>query len=145
MAVNPIPEGYHSVTPSVIVDGAEKFIQFVSATFGANERMRMPAPDGKIAHAEVNIGDSVVMVADVMPEWPAQPAFLHVYVEDCDSVFQKALAAGATVLNPLQDQFYGDRSGNVTDPFGNRWTISTHKEDVTEEDMMKRMESMAPA
>ncbi len=145
MAVKAIPDDYHAVTPFLTVDGAGKLIDFMKEAFGAQERMRMPMPDGKVAHAELTIGDSVIMVSDATPEFSAMPGSIHLYVEDCDATFKKAVAAGARSQMEPKDQFYGDRSANVTDPAGNRWSIATHIEDVGEEDMMKRMSEMAPA
>ena len=145
MAVKAIPDDYRTVTPSLVVDGAAKVIDFAVSTFGATERMRMPMPDGKIAHAEIEVGDSVIMLSDATNDFPAAQSYLHVYVEDCDAVFKKALAAGGKSLMEPTTEFYGDRAGNVLDPCGNRWTISTHVEDVSEEEMEKRMAAMAPA
>ncbi len=145
MAVKAIPDDYHAVTPFLTVDGAGKLIDFMKAAFGAEERMRMPMPDGTVAHAELTIGDSVIMVSDATPEFPAMPGSIHLYVENCDATYKKAVAAGANSQMEPKDQFYGDRSANVTDPAGNRWSIATHIEDVGEEDMMKRMSEMAPA
>lgn len=145
-AVQPIPEGYPRVCPVLVVDGAADAITFMSEVFDATERLRMPAPGGGVAHAEVAIGDSVVMLADANPEWGLQdpgavggsPVSLHVYVEDADAVFAKAIAAGAKELKPPTDHFYGDRSGEFEDPFGHRWSVSTHIEDVPNEEMARR-------
>lgn len=145
MAVKAIPDDYHAVTPFLTVQGAGKLIDFMKSAFGAEERMCMPMPDGTVAHAELTIGDSVVMVSDATPEFPAMPGSIHLYVEDCDATYKQALAAGAKSHMEPKDQFYGDRSANITDPAGNRWSIATHIEDVGEEDMMKRMAEMAPA
>jgi len=145
MALKAQPNGYYMVTPSLVVDGAGQLIEFIKTAFGASERVRMPTPDGKVAHAEVEIGDCAVMVADGSDRFPAAGSFLHVYVSDVDNVYRRALAAGATAITPVEDQFYGDRSGNVLDPWGNRWTISTHVEDVSEAEMESRMAAMAPA
>jgi PhnB protein len=142
MPVKPIPEGYATVTPFLIVAGAGKLIDYMKQAFGARERLRMPMPDGGVAHAELEIGDSVVMVSDGSPQFPPIKALLHLYVEDADAVFQRALDAGSKVVQPLEDQFYGDRSGTVEDEWGNRWSIATHIEDVSEEEMMKRMAAM---
>jgi PhnB protein len=150
MAVKPIPDGYHSVTPYLTVRGAAKAIDFYKEAFGAVEVLRMPMPDGSIAHAEVKIGDSVVMMGEENPAWGNKspqalggtPAGLMIYVPDCDAVFNRALAAGATVMKPLADQFYGDRSGTVIDPFGHAWTVATHVEDVGPAEMQKRMDAM---
>jgi PhnB protein len=144
--VKAIPDGYHSVTPYLIVKGAAAAIEFYKKAFGATEIMRMPQPDGRIGHAELQIGDSRVMLADEYPERGAlgpdssgrAPVMLHLYVEDVDKVASRAVAAGAKEMRPVQDQFYGDRSGMFTDPFGHCWNISTHKEDLTNEEMGKR-------
>ena len=142
-------EGFHSVTPYLIVDDAEAAIEFYKAAFGAEEMLRMPMGD-KIGHAEVKIGDSHVMLADEFPDMgklgPKQrggpTSSLMIYVEDCDAAFAKALAAGGTEDRPVVDQFYGDRSGTLTDPFGHEWTLSTHIEDLDEEEINKRMADM---
>jgi PhnB protein len=149
-AVKPIPEGYPRVTPYLCVDGASAAIDFYSAVFGATERMRMPTPDGKVAHAELQFGDSVVALSDEYPELGARspkafggsPVTLSVYVEDVDAVFERALKAGAKVLRPVEDQFYGDRSGQFEDPFGHRWSVGAHIEDVSPEEMAKRAQAM---
>ena len=146
MAVKPIPEGYHSVTPYLIIGGAAKAIDFYKKAFGATELMCFPTPDGKVGHAEIKIGDSAVMLADEYPEMgykgpPAlggSPVSIMLYVEDVDSIFQRAVAAGATVKEALQDKFYGDRGGTLIDPFGHIWHIATHKEDVSLEEMERR-------
>lgn len=145
MAVKPIPDGYHTVTPYLIVRDAARAIEFYKQAFGAEELMRLPRPDGLVAHAEVKIGDSPVMLADVTPEMETfgaksgcAAASLMLYVEDVDSMFEKAVGAGATVVRPLQDQFYGDRTGTLTDPFGLTWTIATHVEDVPPEEIDRR-------
>jgi PhnB protein len=150
MAVKPIPEGYHSVTPYLIVRDAAKAIEFYAQAFGAVELLRLPMPDGSVAHAEVKIGDSPVMFGEENPAWGSKspqalggtPAGLCIYVEDCDAVFNRAVTAGATVMKPLADQFYGDRSGTVIDPFGHQWTVATHIEDVSPADMKTRMDAM---
>ena len=136
-----IPEGYHSITPSISVDGAQKLINFLKDVFGTKERMRMEGPGGKIMHAELNIGDSVIMVADTMPGCPARSNSLYVYVEDVDAAYKRALQAGGTSDREPQDMFYGDRFGAVTDPFGNFWGIATHVEDVSPEELKKRAEA----
>jgi PhnB protein len=140
MAVNPIPEGYHTVTPYLVVDGAEKVLDFVKQVFGAEERMRMDNPDGTIGHAEVTIGDSVVMTADAShsDQGRHMPGVLNVYVDDVDKTYRQAIEAGATSLREPTDQFYGDRSSGVQDAVGNQWWISTHVEDVSPEEMAKR-------
>jgi PhnB protein len=136
--VKPIPEGYHSVTPYLIVEGASDLIDFTKQALGAQERMRMPGPGGQIAHAEIQIGDSVVMLSDASPENPPTSAMIHLYVPDADSVYSRALQAGATSLREPADQFYGDRSAGVKDKFGNQWWLATHVEDVPPEEMEKR-------
>ena len=145
-----IPEGYPRVTPYLIVDGAAAAIDFYSSVLGANERMRMGGPEGKVGHAELEIGDSVVMLADEHPEMDAigprtvggTPISLHVYVEDADAVFARAIEAGAKELQPVEDKFYGDRSGLFEDPWGHRWDVATHVEDVPEDEMERRMAEM---
>ena len=141
MAVKPIPEGYHSVTPYLVCKNAAKVIEFAKSTFGATELLRMDAPGGTIGHAEMKIGDSIVMISDGGDEHPPMPAMLNVYVPDVDAAFERAVKAGATVVRPLQNQFYGDRSGGVKDVGGNQWWISTHVEDVSPEEMERRMKA----
>jgi PhnB protein len=141
MSTKHIPDGYHSITPSFSVDGAQKLIAFIKDVFGAKERMRMPGPGGKIMHAEFNIGDSAIMLADTMPEWPAKSNSLYVYVEDVDATYKRAIQAGATSVREPQNMFYGDRTCAVTDPFGNFWGIATHVEDVSPEELKKRAEA----
>jgi PhnB protein len=144
--VKPIPEGYHTATPYLIVKDAARAIEFYKKAFGATELMRMPGPGGKIGHAEIKIGDSPIMLADEVPgmgfrspeSLGGSPISILLYVEDVDVVFSEALAAGAKVQRPVADQFYGDRTGGVTDPFGHVWYIATHKEDVSPEEMKKR-------
>ena len=150
---DPIPEGFPRVTPYLIVDGAAAAIDFYRSVLGASERMRMPGPDGRIGHAELTLGDSVIMLADENPDMdirgPAKfggtPVSLHVYVEDSDAVFERAVRAGAKALRAVEDRFYGDRSGQFEDPFGHRWDVSTHVEDVPQEEMAKRAESAMAA
>ena len=151
--VNPIPEDYPRVTPYLIVDGAAAAIDFYKSVLGASERMRMGGPEGKIGHAEIEIGNSVIMLADEHPEMDAlgpksvggTPVSLHIYVEDSDSVFHSAIEAGSKELQPLEDKFYGDRSGSFEDPFGHHWHVATHVEDVPPEEMSKRAEEAAAA
>ncbi len=142
----PIPEGYHTATPYLIIKDAASAIEFYKKAFGATELMRMADPSGKVRHAEIKIGNSPIMIADEFPEIGARspqslggsPVSILLYVEDVDALFSQAIAAGAKVLRPVKDQFYGDRSGGLADPFGHVWYIATHKEDVSPEEMQKR-------
>jgi uncharacterized glyoxalase superfamily protein PhnB len=143
MAVKPIPEGYHTVTPYLIVPGVPKLIDFLKAAFGAEETHRMAGPDGTVMHAQVRIGDSVVMMAEAAGPWKPMPAGIYLYVEDTDATYRRALEAGATSLMEPADQFYGDRSAGVKDPSGNSWWIATHKEDVPPEELRRRHEAFA--
>jgi PhnB protein len=144
--VNPIPDGYPRVTPYLIVDGGNAAIDFYASVLGATERMRMSGPDGKVGHAEIEIGDSVIMLADEHPEMDAlgpttvggTPVSIHVYVEDADGAFERAIEAGAKALRAVEDKFYGDRSGSFEDPFGHHWHVATHVEDVPPDEMAKR-------
>lgn len=144
------PSGYHSVTPYLVVDDAARAIAYYEKAFGAKEVMRMNLPDGKVGHAEITIGDAHVMLSDENPAWETRgpktiggtPVSLMIYVENCDAVFDQAVAAGAKVLMPVQDQFYGDRSGSVQDPFGHKWHISTCKEIVPPDELQRRMDAM---
>jgi len=150
MAVKPIPDGYHALTPYLVIQGAAAAIDYYKKVFGATERMRMDAPGGKIGHAELAIGGSVLMLADEHPErgYRGPKAFggsavsLMLYVPSVDEVFKRAVAAGAKELRPVADQFYGDRLGTLEDPFGHVWTIATHVEDVSPEEMRRRSEAM---
>jgi PhnB protein len=144
----PIPEGYHVVTPYIAVDNAEKAIEFYRRAFGAKERLRMPGPEGTIAHAEIEIGDSVIMLSDPFPQSPLKSpkeagvttASLMIYTEDADELVQQAVDAGAQITMPVETQFWGDRYGRVQDPFGHNWQIATHVEDVPPQEMAKRAE-----
>lgn len=150
MSVKAIPDGYASVTPYLIINGAAKALEFYKRVFHANVRMCMPASDGKVGHAEIEIGGSVIMLADECPERNAKgpqayggsPVSIHVYVTNSDEVFARAMAAGATQLRPVENQFYGDRSGGFADPFGHSWYVSTHVEDVSPDELKRRMASM---
>ncbi|HEY6306990.1 MAG TPA: VOC family protein [Candidatus Angelobacter sp.] len=149
--VKPIPDGYCGITPYLIIKGAAAAIDYYKKAFGAVETMRMPQPDGRVGHAEVKIGEAVVMLADEHPEMNIvspttlgnSPVGLLLYVENADATFNKAIALGGQVERPMADQFYGDRTGTIKDPFGHKWTIATHKEDVTPEEMKRRMAAMA--
>jgi PhnB protein len=151
--VKPIPDGYPRVSPYLAVDDGAKAIDFYTKVFGASERMRMPTPEGKVAHAELQIGDSVIMLADEVPDIGhlapksigGSPVGLSIYVEDVDKVFAVALEEGAKTLSEIEDQFYGDRSGQFEDPFGHRWSVATHVEDVPPEEMAKRAQAAAEA
>jgi len=147
--VKPIPEGYHSVTPYLVIKGAVQALEFYKTAFGATELFRMEH-EGKIGHAEIKIGDSPIMLADEHPDeghvspttLGGSPVGIMIYVDDVDRIFNQAIAAGGKEVKPLQDQFYGDRSGTLTDPFGHVWTVATHKEDVTPEEMDKRLANL---
>jgi PhnB protein len=153
--VSPIPQGYHSVTPYLVIKGAAQAIEYYKKVFGATEVVRMNGPDGKVGHAELQIGDSRIMLADENPSMGqghtsaatigASPVSLYLYVPEVDRVFERAVAAGAKTLRPVQDQFYGDRSGFFQDPFGHLWGIATHVEDVSPEEMKERMKKMQAA
>ena len=144
-ATNPIPKGYHTITPSLTCRDAAKAIDFYKKAFGAQELMRMPSPDGKIGHSEIKIGDSVVFISDEFPGRTAAPSptatprsSLVLYVEDVDAVYNRAVSAGAKSTMPLQDMFWGDRFGNVVDPFGHQWGLATHIEDVAPDEIERR-------
>lgn len=150
MAVKPVPENYPPVTPYLSIKGAADAIEFYRKAFGATERMRIDAPDGKVGHAELTIRDALIMLADEYPEMDfrspeslgGSSVVIHLYVEDVDEFCNRAVAAGAKLLRAVQDQFYGDRSGQLRDPYGHVWSIATHKEDVSPEEMKKRAAAM---
>jgi len=147
MSVSAIPKGYHSITPYLIINGAAKAIEYYRQVFNAELIMQMPLPDGGVAHAEVKIGDSHIMLSDMCPEvhfkspdeLGGTPVSIMLYVEDVDTVFKKAIELGATLIRPVHDQFYGDRTGTLQDPFGHIWIIGTHKEDVSDEELNNRI------
>lgn len=149
MAVQKIPPGYHTATPYLIVNGAAAALDFYKKAFGANELMRVPGAGGKLMHAEIRIGDSPIMLADECPEMKARspqslggtPVGIMLYVENADTLFAQALAAGGKEVRPVTNQFYGDRAGTLLDPFGHQWTISTHVEDVPPQEIQKRMDA----
>jgi PhnB protein len=141
MAVKPIPDGYHSVTPYLMVQGVAALIDFLKQAFGGDEIFRMPRPDGAIMHAEVKIGDSMIMMGEAMGEHQPMPGSIYLYVNDADAVYQRALQAGATTMMEPGDQFWGDRQAGIKDPVGNFWWIATHKEDVSPEELAKRAEA----
>lgn len=138
MAVKPIPEGYHTITPYLIVEGASELIEFLKQVFDAQQTEFIPAPSGKVAHAEVKIGDSVLMLSDAQNEWKPTTTMLYLYVDNADATYKRALEAGATSVKEPADQFYGDRSAGVRDKWGNYWGIATHIEDVSREEIQKR-------
>ena len=149
MSVKPIPDGYATATPYLIIKDTAGAIAFYEAAFGAAELFRMPGPDGAIVHAEIQIGNSRIMLGEECPDWGAigpktlggSPVGICLYVEDVDALAERAVAAGATLSKPVADQFYGDRSGKLEDPYGHVWTVATHKEDVTPEEMQRRMDA----
>jgi PhnB protein len=149
--VKPIPDGYPQITPYLAVAGGGDAIDFYTKVFGARERMRMPGPDGKIGHAELEIGNSLIMLADEFPDMGHRgpktvggtPVTINIYVEDVDDVFERAVEAGAKELRPVENQFYGDRSGQFEDPFGHKWSVATHVEDVPADEMEKRAAAMS--
>ena len=141
-SVKPIPEGAHTVTPYLVVEGIPKLLDFLKQAFGAQERFRMARPDGGVMHADVKIGDSTIMMGEAMGEWKPKPCSLYLYVEDVDAVYQRAIDAGGTKVREPSNQFYGDRTGGVIDPSGNYWGIATHVEDVPPEEMKKRFAAM---
>jgi len=144
--VKPIPDGYSTISPYLIIRGATRALEFYKEAFGAQERLRLDMPGGKLGHAELEFGGSVVMLADECPEMKAQspeafggsPIMMHLYVEDVDAVVEKAVSLGAKVTRPVQNQFYGDRSGMILDPFGHAWNIATHVEDVPPDEISRR-------
>ncbi|HKQ20692.1 MAG TPA: VOC family protein [Nitrososphaeraceae archaeon] len=147
--IEKIPKDYHSITPALIVKNGDEAIEFYKNGFGVEERSRMKGPDGRVAHAELKLGDSVFMLSDEYPEMKClspktiggSPVSMYVYVDDVDSIFNKAISAGAKVLDPVKDQFWGDRHGRLEDPFGHLWSIATHKKDLSEEEMKKAAEA----
>jgi uncharacterized glyoxalase superfamily protein PhnB len=147
----PIPEGFHTITAHLVLENAAEAVEFYKRAFGAEEVSRMPAPDGRLMHAEIKLGNSIVMIADDFPEWgprrspqalKGSPVTLHMYVPDADAVFNRAVAAGATASMPPADTFWGDRYSTVTDPFGHVWAIATHQYDYSPEEMNRRFEEM---
>ena len=149
--VKAIPDGYHSVTPYLIIDGASRALDYYKRVFGATERMRMPGPEGKIGHAEISIGDSMIMLADEHPEMGARAprtvggsaVSIMLYVNDVDATVKTAVAEGAKLLQPVEDTFYGDRMGTIEDPFGHPWHVGTHREDVPLDELKRRAAAMA--
>jgi PhnB protein len=152
MPVKPIPDGYHSVTPYLIVKGAARALEFYARAFGARLLYKIDQPDGRIGHAEIEVGDSRIMLADEFPEHGVRspqtvggsPVLIHLYVEDVDETVARAVAAGAEITRPVADQFYGDRQGALTDPFGHHWSVSTHREDVSPDELARRAAAAQP-
>ncbi len=150
---NPIPQGMHTVTPQLVCAGASDAIEFYKKAFDATENARLSGPNGKIMHAMIRIGDSPLMIVDEFPEWHSlgpralkgTPVTIHLYVDDVDAFFERAVAAGAKVAMPLDDMFWGDRYGLLEDPWGHRWSVATHRRDVSPEEMKQAMQKMAPA
>jgi PhnB protein len=150
MSVQPIPPGHHTAAPYLAVKDGVKALEFYKKAFGATESYQLILPDGRLGHGEIRLGDSVIMLADEFPEYGGKspqtlggsPVSIHLYVEDVDAFFKRALAAGAKERKPVMDQFYGDRSGQLEDPFGHLWWVATHKEDVPPDEMQKRVQSM---
>jgi PhnB protein len=150
MSVQPIPSGHHTVTPYLTIKNAVQALEFYKQGFGATETYRLMMPDGRLGHAEIRLGDSLIMLSDEFPEFGGKapetlggsPVSIYLYVEDVDAFFKRALAAGAKERKPVMDQFYGNRSGQLQDPFGHLWWVATHKEDVPPEEIQKRAESM---
>jgi PhnB protein len=148
--VKPIPAGHHTVTPYLAIRNAAKALEFYKTAFGATETYKLLMPDGRLGHAEVRLGDSVIMLSDEFPEFGGKapdtlggsPVSIHLYVEDVDAFVARALAAGARERKPVMDQFYGDRSGQLEDPFGHLWWVATHKEDVPPAELQKRVQAM---
>ena len=149
--VSPVPAGYHSVTPYLSIRGAAQAIEFYKKAFGAAEVMRMPGPDGKLGHAEIRIGDSRIMLSDEYPEMAfmgpqtrgGSTVHIHLYVRDADATTERAVAAGAKLIRPIEDKFYGDRTGSIEDPFGHVWHLATHKEDLSMAELRRRAEKAA--
>lgn len=143
MAVKPIPDGYHAITPYLVGKGIPRLIDFLKEAFGAREMRRSERPDGTVMHAELKIADSVLMVADATEQFPARPSTLHFYVADADAVYKRAIQAGAQSFMEPADQFYGDRMAGIIDPSDNQWFFATHMEDVSDEEITKRMQARA--
>lgn len=143
MSVSPVPDGCHTITPNIVVQGVERAVEFLTTVFDARERLRLTLPDGRITHCEVTIGSSRLHLGEPMEGWPAHSLLAQIFVEDSDAVFERAVAAGATVLSPMEDMFFGTREGRVVDPFGNTWTISTQKKIVSAEEMQRTIDALA--
>jgi PhnB protein len=142
MSISPIPEGFHTITPNIIIAGVEKAIEFYKLAFGAEEKFRLAMPDGTIVHCELAIGDSRLNIGEAMDGWPVHPLLAQIYVQDADVVFERAVNAGARVIMPMTDMFFGSREGRVVDSFGGTWTISTRTEVVSPEEMQRRLKAL---
>ena len=142
MSVPAIPKGFHTITPNIIVDDAEKAVEFLKKALGATESYRLVMSNGKITHCELRIGDSVLNVGESIEGWPARGLVAQIYVDDSDALFRRAVDAGATVIMPMTDMFFGSREGRVSDPYGNVWTIATLREEVSPEEMQQRMKAL---
>jgi PhnB protein len=143
MSSHTLPDGVHTITPNIVVKDAKKAVNFYKKAFGAREKTCLTMPDGKIVHCEMAIGDSCFILADEMEGWPAHPLLAQIFVDDCDALFNRAVDAGAKVLSPLSDMFFGIREGRVVDPFGGTWTICTIKENISAEEMQRRINAAA--
>ena len=141
MSVKPIPDGFRTITPYVMVERVGKLIEFLKQAVGAEVKHISLAPDGLVMHATLQVGDSMLMLADARPQWPARPTGFYVYVPNVDELYERAMAAGATSINAPRNEFYGDRMAGITDPSGNMWWFATHVEDVSEEEMAKRRDA----
>jgi PhnB protein len=139
MSARWVPKGFHTITPNIVVDNAEQAVVFLQKAFGAVENYRLTMSNGKLAHCELKLGDSVLNLGESMEGWPAHGLIAQIYVEDSDELFNRAVAAGAKVIMPMTDMFFGSREGRIADPFGNVWTIATLKEELTPEEMQRRM------
>ncbi len=140
--VKPVPDGYHTVTPYLVVEDAGQLIEFLGRAFGATLRYSHKRPDGKVAHAEMQIGDSIIMMGSAQGDTTPMPTALYLYVPNCDELYRRAVAAGGTSIGEPKDQFYGDRHGGIKDPCGNSWWLATHIEDVGEQELERRMAAM---
>lgn len=143
MSINPIPAGFHTLVPNIIVKNVDAAVSFYRRTFGAEEILRLSMPAGKVVHCELKLGDSRLNLGESMEGWPEHTLLVQIFVADSDAVFAQAVNAGAEVLSPMTDMFFGSREGSVLDPFGSTWTISTHKENVSVEEMQRRLNALA--
>ena len=142
MSIKPIPEGFHTIAPNMIVKNVDQAVEFYKRVFGAEEILRLTMPSGKVVHCELKFGDSRVNLGESMEGWPEHGLLAQIFVKDSDAVFEHAVKSGAKVVTPMADMFFGSREGRVSDPFGNTWTIATHKEDVSVEEMQRRLNAL---